>query len=579
MKMVAGTRHGLAGLAALVAALTLAGPAVGHPGDTGKLDLTEDFGTPANPMEVPAAKAQRAAEPPLEPTPGIPCGPGSRPETDIQGRVPQEDFDSGRAAKGYTCNTKQLGSYEIPNTTGSIGGFKVERYVDDDGHECAYYDTTLLSPTNIFDGEAGVNVMDMSDPKNPVRTTRLITPAMLSPHESLVVSQERGVLAAVLGNPAFNVGVVDLYDISQDCRAPVFKSSLPIGVFGHESGMAPDGNTFYSASPGTSTLVAVDISNLTLPVPLWYGDYDSHGLSISNSGNRAYVAGTGSGLHILDTTEIQDRVPNPTVTELSNLTWGSMSIPQNAIPVKIDGKEYVVEIDEFGGQSEVGAGRIINIEDETAPKVVSNLRLAVHQPENFADQAGDPGANIPLQSYAGHYCNVPQRKDPGIVACSMILSGLRVFDIRDPKHPKEIAYFNAPIKDRLILESSNWAMSSPAFDAENAEIWYSDGFQGFYTVKVTNDVWPFPKCKGREATITSTKKVLRGTNKRDVIVGLRKTDKINGGRGDDLICGRGGTDLLKGGRGDDELRGGRGHDRFVGGPGRDRFVSGKVLSD
>jgi hypothetical protein len=380
MKMVAGTRHGLAGLAALVAALTLAGPAVGHPGDTGKLDLTEDFGTPANPMEVPAAKAQRAAEPPLEPTPGIPCGPGSRPETDIQGRVPQEDFDSGRAAKGYTCNTKQLGSYEIPNTTGSIGGFKVERYVDDDGHECAYYDTTLLSPTNIFDGEAGVNVMDMSDPKNPVRTTRLITPAMLSPHESLVVSQERGVLAAVLGNPAFNVGVVDLYDISQDCRAPVFKSSLPIGVFGHESGMAPDGNTFYSASPGTSTLVAVDISNLTLPVPLWYGDYDSHGLSISNSGNRAYVAGTGSGLHILDTTEIQDRVPNPTVTELSNLTWGSMSIPQNAIPVKIDGKEYVVEIDELGGQSEVGAGRIINIEDETGRQhPASELRRALLQ--------------------------------------------------------------------------------------------------------------------------------------------------------------------------------------------------------
>ena len=337
--------------------------------------------------------------------------------------------------------------------------------------------------------------------------------------------------------------------------------------------------TFYSASPGTSTIVAVDISNLTLPVPIWYGDYDSHGLSISNSGNRAYVAGTGSGLHILDTSEVQDRVPNPTVTELSNLTWESMSIPQNAIPISIDGKKYVVEIDEFGGQSEVGAGRIINIEDETTPKVVSNLRLEVHQPENFAEQAGDPGANIPLQSYAGHYCNVPQRKDPGIVACSYILSGLRVFDIRDPKHPKEIAYFNAPIKDRQILEASNWAMSSPAFDAENGEIWYSDGFQGFYTVKVTNDVWPFPKCKGREATITSTKKVLRGTNKRDVIVGLRKTDKINGGRGNDLICGRGGTDLLKGGKGNDELRGGRGHDRFVGGPGRDRFVSGKVLRD
>ena len=64
----------------------------------------------------------------------------------------------------------------------------------------------------------------MSNPAKPVLTERLITPAMLSPHESLVVSKERGMLAAVLGNPAFYPGVVDVYDISEDCRHPVFKS-------------------------------------------------------------------------------------------------------------------------------------------------------------------------------------------------------------------------------------------------------------------------------------------------------------------------------------------------------------------
>ena len=138
-------RFARACLAALVVALAIAPACAGlTPVTTSKIDLTEAFGTPANPIDVPPAKAQRAAEPPLEATPGIPCGPGSRPETDIQGRVPQEDHDSGRAAEGYTCNTKQIGSYEVPNTIGSIGGFKVERYVDDAGHECAYYDTTLL---------------------------------------------------------------------------------------------------------------------------------------------------------------------------------------------------------------------------------------------------------------------------------------------------------------------------------------------------------------------------------------------------------------------------------------------------
>jgi LVIVD repeat len=458
-----------------------------HPG-TGQTPYA-----PPPPAQTPApAPVVRVAEPPLEPTPQRRCGPGSRPETGIQGRVPRSDHRSGRAAKGYTCNARMVGRFGKETPFGTIGGFKVERYVDDAGHECAYYDTTLLYPTNFLDQEGGVNVLDMSDPAHPVRTARLLTPAMLSPHESLVLSRRRGILAAVLGNAAFNVGLVDVYDISKDCRHPVWKATSPFGVFGHESGMAPDGKTFYSASPATSTIVALDISNPSIPIPLWLGNYPSHGLSISGDGNRAYVAGIGTGLIILDTSEIQARKPNPQVREVARLTWGSMSIPQNAIPVRINGRHYVVEIDEFGGQSEVGAARIIDIENETRPRVVSNLRLEVHQPENFAAQRNDPGAQIPVQGYAGHYCNVPRRRNPRIVACSMILSGLRVFDIRDPKHPREIAYFNAPIPPRAtpLFEASNWAMSSPSFVPKRREIWYSDGYSGFYAVKLTNGVWP-----------------------------------------------------------------------------------------
>jgi hypothetical protein len=169
-----------------------------------------------------------------------------------------------------------------------------------------------------------------------------------------------------------------------------------------------------------------------------------------------------------------------------------MSIPQNAIPIRIKGHPYLVEIDEFGGQSQVGAGRIIDIGDEAHPKVLSNLRLEVHQKENFAAQNDDNGAQNPVQGYAGHYCNVPTRVDPTIVACSMILSGLRVFDIRDPAHPREIAYFNAPVTPRIIPPGgvnpppSNWAMSSPSFVPQRDEIWYSDGLSGFYAVRLTN---------------------------------------------------------------------------------------------
>jgi hypothetical protein len=289
----------------------------------------------------------------------------------------------------------------------------------------------------------------------------------------------------------------------------VHRSTTPLGVFGHESGMAPDGRTFYSASPGSETIVALDISNPSLPRPLWSGEYDSHGLSIRGDGNRAYVAGINSGLIILDTSQVQARVPNPVVHEVARLKWKSMSIPQNAIPITIGGHPYAVEIDEFGTQSQVGAGRIIDIADETKPRVVSNLRLEVHEPANFAAQDDDPGARNSLGGYAGHYCNVPKRTDPGIVACSMILSGLRVFDIRDPNNPREIAYYNSPLASRAIPENafpgeSNWAMASPSFVPERREIWYSDGYNGFFAVRVAEGVWPFggsSNCLARRSPI------------------------------------------------------------------------------
>lgn len=459
-------------------------------------------------------------------TPKASCGAGSRPETGLQGRVSPEDHSSGRAAQGFTCNTTMVGSYITPNPTslsaspfGTVGGFRVHRYIDKNGHECAYYDTTLLFPTNVFDAMAGVNVMDMTDPTKPKFVTALITPAMLSPHESLVISKERGVLAAVLGNPAAYPGSVDVYDISQDCRSPVLKAVAPVGILGHEGGMSPDGKTFYSASPGTPTLTPVDISTLSLPLPLTVLPVYSHGLMISDDGNRAYVAGVGpggitgadpnKGLIILDTSEIQARKTNPQVPVIAKLTWPTISIPQNAIPITIKGHPYVVEIDEYGGingtgGANVGAGRIIDIGDEKNPKVISDLRLEVHQNENFDTIRNDTGATNPAGGYVGHYCNVPTRKDPTIVACSMGISGLRIFDIRDPFHPRESAYFNAPVAPRIIgsplpapipsfpPQASNWAMSSPDFAPERKEIWYTDGYQGFFVVRVTNGAWPDP---------------------------------------------------------------------------------------
>jgi hypothetical protein len=448
-----------------------------------------------------------ADEPPLEPVPRAECGPDAISEPGMQGRVPADDVAAGGADEGYRCNVEVVGREAGP------GGFKVERYVDSSGRECAYYDTTLVFPADVVGqlqagNTPGVAVLDMTDPANPVRTATLSTPAMLTPHESLLVNQKRGLIAAVAGNAAFQAGQVDVYDASADCRTPVLQSTLPVGLLGHESGFAPDGNTFYAASLGGGTLTAVDLTEPAQPRTVYVGNHDTHAVTISDDGNRAYLAaGAGfprneiglpadvDGLVILDVSQIQSREPVPQVPVIGATTWPSVTIPQAALPVTIGGKPYLVQTDEFamdGNQlaangERVGAARIIDISDEMAPRVVSNIRLDVHQPENRAAVAADPDADSFTGGYAGHYCAVPQREEPGIVACSFLASGLRVFDIRDPLAPREVAYFVAPVPPG---GPANAAFSSPSFSPDRSEVWYSDATRGFYALRLTNGAFP-----------------------------------------------------------------------------------------
>jgi hypothetical protein len=232
-------------------------------------------------------------------------------------------------------------------------------------------------------------------------------------------------------------------------------------------------------------------------VLLWASrDYSPHGVSISNDGNRLYMAEAAfddnngfSGLTVLDVSQIQKRVVNPQVPLVSRLTWPNVSTPQNATPFVSHGHDYLLEIDEFGGGDAIGAARIINIDNEKKPSVVSNLRLAVNQPKaQNASLEADPGNDQPFMGYQGHYCSLPSRIDPYIVACSFIMSGLRVFDIRNPQHPREVAYFNKPLLPGVSPipgKAGSFAMSAPAYDQASHDIWYSDGNTGFYVVRLT----------------------------------------------------------------------------------------------
>lgn len=447
---------------------------------------------PAAAVVAPAAAlaAPAASVPP--PTPAASCDAGSLPET-TQGRAPLADVASGRYAKGYSCNAVQVAK------TGTTGGYRVERYVDKAGNECAYADTTLLFPQNAPDqGTTGTGtyVYDMKDPAKPVLTATLKTPAMASPHESLRLNAKRGLLVAVFASPTAEPGIVDVYDVNADCRTPQLVSSTPLGVLGHEGGFAPDGLTYYVGSLFLHTVTAIDLTDPAVPKLAWVStDYVSHGLAVSDDGNTLFMgeAGLGdgfSGMTVLDVRQVQQRVPNPTVPVISRLTWPSVSTPQSAVPFTSKGKKYVMEIDEFGSGAAIGAGRIIDINDIKQPFVVSELRLEVNQPAaQGPDLDADPGNSNAFQGYQGHYCSLPSRVDPQILACSFIMSGLRVFDISNVAKPKEIAYFNQPVVPGSVTTAPNragsFAMSAPAYDGATGDIWYTDGNSGFYVVRLT----------------------------------------------------------------------------------------------
>ena len=301
------------GLLTITAGLALAAPATAHPLDSKGLQLQIGNATAR-------AEAQAAQVPPA--TPRAECGPGSRPEGEMQGRVP------AGTPEGFACNMSVVGHQ------GSSGGYKALRFKDKAGRECAYYDTTLLFPTNaqtLSERPTGTAVLDMSDPANPKQTASLPTPAMQSPHESLVLNEKRGLLAAVMGNPAFAPGWVDVYDLNEDCRAPALQSSLPVGLLGHESGFAPDGNTFYATSIGTGQVTAVDLSDPKVPRTLAVGMYPSHGLMVSDDGNRAYIAGS-DGLVIVDISDIQQRKESPQFKTISHARMAGDDDPADRHP-------------------------------------------------------------------------------------------------------------------------------------------------------------------------------------------------------------------------------------------------------
>jgi hypothetical protein len=384
----------------------------------------------------PSASAEASAVAPAQ------CGPGSRPETGLQGQVPLADRQSGRSQQGYSCNLALLGQYQ------GAGASVVSPSQD----HCAYMSTsgTLVDPLQALEPSPGVVVVDASNPAQPAQSANLTGPSMLlGTWESLKTNQPRKLLGGVAVGALAGAGFFDVYDIS-DCAHPALLNGiggtsleLPDNVLGHEGNWSPDGMTYWSSGLLLGSITAIDVSKPAAPQIIYTGleGYPAnHGVELSADGNTLYLATCfPGGLVVLDVSDIQSRKASPQVRQLGSVTWNPYSCGQHGLPVSWGGKPYLIAPDEFDSEGV----HIIDISDPTQPKIVRQIQLQIQLPGNASIRADDT-AGDGLFGYESHYCAVDRSADPTALACGYFQSGIRVFDVRNPLQPREIAYFNPP---------------------------------------------------------------------------------------------------------------------------------------
>ncbi|MFX0578550.1 LVIVD repeat-containing protein [Nocardia nepalensis] len=366
------------------------------------------------------------------------CGPGSAPESGLQGDVPAADRDSGRSRAGYSCNIQRIGDY-----AGRGGGISSVSF-----EHCIYVGTFF--PGNLLGPEQGVQVLDVSDPTAPIHTATLTEPAMLAgTWESLKVNETRKLLVGAGAPVLTGAGLLSVYDIS-DCAHPRLLNpgtgtdlAMPLPITAHEGGFSPDGNTYWSSGVAPGLVSAVDLRDPANPRVIWQDlpGLSMHGFGFSPDGNRMYLANNLGGLKILDVSAVQRRDPDPRVRQLADMTWTDGWATQHNIPVTYAGKPYLLATNEAGS----GGVKVIDVSDGTDPRIVNTIKLEIDLPEN-QDSALASASGGSLFSYDAHYCAADRPANPTALACSWTSSGIRVFDIRDPFDIREIGYFNPPAR-------------------------------------------------------------------------------------------------------------------------------------
>ena len=462
----------------------------------------------------------------MGPVPKAQCGPNDRTESGLQGETTAQERSSGDSLLGYNCNLEL------------VGQFRGEGAFSQDGpsyfSHCAY----MATENDPNQAHPGIVVIDVSDPQHPQATEYLDeTNAGLNPHENNKVNQKRGLLGLAQSNgPNFAV-----YDLNGDCAHPKLASTFDVpDSKGHMGGWSDDGKTYYIGQSFRGVGGIMPIIDVTDPYNAkWLlnwtfnGDGRPHDLSTNQDGTRMYAGQPGNfgaaannssfgpdGLVILDTSDIQYRLPNPQIRIVSRLFWDDQGQAEEVLPFSSHGRSYIISTDESGGQAGVGGlpaacargaspygySNIIDITDENNPRIVSKIMLEVHDPKNCTHFIGQPLDGGNQLDYSTERCALDRANNPTLAACGSRGTGTRVYDISDPLHPAEIAYWKGPAPGGAFLPGSgSWSpntsrtvekqaglarfVEAPAADGKGHELnlWVVGDGNGFQVLRFTDD--------------------------------------------------------------------------------------------
>lgn len=269
-----------------------------------------------------------------------------------------------------------------------------------------------------------------------------------------------------------------------------------------------DGGDFVHAAAGAPGLAgkiyrAVDISDPTDPrevgrfsLPEQAGNLATPGAKFSCHGpvhvedDRAYLSyGDGGGV-ILDISDLA----RPKL--VSQITFRGITASQGIHTfLPLPRRKLALINDEAireNGDENLNLAGIIDISDETQLRLASLLPLPLPPPEsglkNFYEKGGRFGPHN--QHHSNHQACLEDRDD--IAYLTYFNAGLRVYDIRDPRTPREFAYFIPPDpRTRIGLKPSRLvAQTEDVLVDRRGCIYISDKHLGIY-ILCLQQVWPY----------------------------------------------------------------------------------------